>query len=66
MDDELAMAARVFGLPVETSWVMLLQLDSDKAVDWQWGDDGAIYFWIPAGDLAQARFDRVWVILQSP
>lgn len=66
MDGELADAAYVFGLPPETPWVMLLQLDSDKAVNWQWCDDGAIYFWIPAANLAQGRFDRVWVILQSP
>lgn len=66
MDDELARAARLFGLPPGTPWVMLLQLDSDKAVNWQWGDDGAIYFWIPVADLAEGRFDRVWVVLQSP
>ncbi len=66
MDDELARAARLFGLPPVTPWVMLLQLESDKAVNWQWCDDGAIYFWIPAADLAEGRFDRVWVVLQSP
>lgn len=66
MDDDLARAAQWFGLPPGTPWVMLLQLESDKAVDWTWCDDGAIYFWIPAADLAQGRFDRVWVILQSP
>lgn len=66
MDVELEIAARMFGLPVGTSWVMLLQLESDKAVNWQWCDDGAIYFWIPTADLAEGRFDRVWVILQSP
>ena len=66
MDGELEMAAGIFGLPVDTSWVMLLQLESDKAVNWQWSDDGAIYFWIPSADLAERRFDRVWVILQSP
>lgn len=66
MDDDLAQAAQWLGLPSGTSWVMLLQLESDKTVDWTWSDDGAIYFWIPAEDLAQGRFDRVWVILQSP
>ncbi|HEX7260801.1 MAG TPA: YwqG family protein, partial [Luteolibacter sp.] len=66
MDDELVRAARLFDLPPGTEWVMLLQLDSDKAVNWQWCDDGAIYFWIPAADLALGRFDRVWVVLQSP
>jgi hypothetical protein len=66
MDDEMSRAARLFGLPPGTPWVMLLQLDSDKAVNWQWCDDGAIYFWIPAADLAGGRFDRVWVVLQSP
>lgn len=66
MDDDLARAAQWLGLPPGTSWVMLLQLESDKAVDWTWCDDGAIYFWIPADDLAQGKFDRVWVTLQSP
>lgn len=66
MDDELARAARLFGLPLGTPWVMLLQLESDKSVNWQWCDDGAIYFWIPVTDLVEGRFNRVWVVLQSP
>lgn len=66
MDGELALAARCLGLPASTPWVMLLQLESDKSVGWTWCDDGAIYFWVPAEDLAQGRLDRVWVILQSP
>jgi len=66
MDHDLALAAQWFGLPPATPWLMLLQLESDKAVGWTWCDDGTIYFWIPADDLAQSRFDRVWVILQSP
>jgi uncharacterized protein YwqG len=43
---------------------LLLQLDSDRDLGWQWGDMGLLYFWIPDEDLAAGRFDRVWTILQ--
>ena len=64
MDDDLAAAAGHLGLPPGTAWTMLLQLDSDDDLGWCWGDAGLLYFWIPAADLAEGRFDRVWTILQ--
>lgn len=64
MDDDLAAAAPLLELPAHTPWTLLLQLDSDPDLDWQWGDMGVIYFWIPDEDLAAGRFDRVWTILQ--
>ncbi len=64
MDDELATAARTFKLPPDTRWTMLLQLESDRNLDWCWGDAGCLYFWLPTDDLAAARFDRCWVVLQ--
>lgn len=64
MDDELAAAARILGLAAGSPWTLLLQLDSDRDLGWQWGDMGCLYFWIPDEDLAAGRFDRVWTILQ--
>jgi uncharacterized protein YwqG len=64
MDSDLQTAARCYGLPADTSWTLLLQLDSDKDLDWCWGDAGYLYFWVPADDLATGRFDRCWVVLQ--
>lgn len=64
MDADLQFAARHFGMPEETTWTMLLQLDSDRDLGWCWGDAGYLYFWVPADDLAVARFDRCWLVLQ--
>jgi hypothetical protein len=64
MDDELALAAQLYGLPAETKWSMILQLDSDSDLGWCWGDAGCLYFWVPTKDLAEGRFDRSWVVLQ--
>jgi uncharacterized protein YwqG len=44
--------------------MLLLQIDSDDAIGWTWGDAGRLYFWIRKQDLAARRFDRVWTILQ--
>ena len=64
MDDDLAAAARILGLAAGSPWTLLLQLDSDRDLGWQWGDMGLLYFWIPDEDLAAGRFDRVWTLLQ--
>lgn len=29
-----------------------------------WGDVGRLYYWIRREDLAQRRFDKVWLVLQ--
>ena len=44
--------------------VLLLQLNSDDAMDWCWGDVGAYYFWIKHADLAVGNFDDVELILE--
>jgi len=45
-------------------WLLLLQLDTDDAVGWMWGDTGTLYYWIRRDDLLAARFDRTWMIFQ--
>jgi hypothetical protein len=64
MDAELAIGSVAHGLPADTPWTLLIQLDSNDDLDWNWADAGSLYFWIPTADLAEGRFDRVWTILQ--
>jgi uncharacterized protein YwqG len=45
-------------------WMLLLQLDSDDAAEFMWGDSGMLYYWIRKQDLASSRFDRVWMTMQ--
>jgi hypothetical protein len=45
-------------------WELLLQVDSDDDLGTMFGDGGRIYFWIRRADLAQARFDDTWLVLQ--
>lgn len=37
---------------------LLLQIDSDDAIGWSWGDFGCLYVWIARADLAAGHFDR--------
>lgn len=60
-DGELAPS----GLDRFIEWRLLLQVDSDDQMDLMFVDGGMLYFWIPAHDLKESRFDRVWTILQS-
>lgn len=64
MDDDLRTASRAQGLPEDTEWTLLLQLDSDQDLGWCWGDAGYLYFWISTVDLAAGCFERPWVTLQ--
>ena len=59
------LAAREGAASVE-NWRLLFQLDSFEMEDFDlnFGDDGALYFYIRTEDLKARRFDRVWVILQ--
>lgn len=45
-------------------WVLLLQLDTDDAAGWMWGDVGMLYFTARVSDLRSGRFDRTWMVLQ--
>ncbi|WP_379546206.1 DUF1963 domain-containing protein [Qipengyuania sp. DSG2-2] len=47
-----------------TGDMLLLQLNSDDAMDWCWGDVGAYYFWIKRSDLAAGDFGKVELILE--
>lgn len=53
---ELAAGAR--------NWRQLLQLDSDDAPGWMWGDTGVLYYAIPEQALAAREFDRSWLVMQ--
>lgn len=46
-------------------WMLLLQVDSDESVGMRWANAGMLYFWIRRDDLANQRFENVWVVLQS-
>ena len=52
--------------PSAQEWQLLFQLDTVEHEDFElmFGDCGRIYFYIRKEDLAQRRFDRVWLILQ--
>lgn len=45
-------------------WKLLLQVDSDDAPGWMWGDSGRIYYWIHMDALLARDFDNAWVVLQ--
>lgn len=52
--------------PSVREWQLLFQLDTVENGDFElmFGDCGRIYFYIRREDLAQRRFDRVWLIQQ--
>jgi uncharacterized protein YwqG len=45
-------------------WQLLLQLDCDRNLNWEWGDCGMLYFWIRSQDLARRDFSNVWCEMQ--
>ncbi len=51
---------------VRDEWQLLFQLDTVEQDDFElmFGDCGRLYFYIRREDLAQCRFDRVWLIQQ--
>ncbi len=56
--DRLEAALRV------ADWRLLLQLGTDREMGWDWGG-GALYFLLPAADLAAGRFERTWTVVQT-
>ena len=64
MAPDLAVASSAYGLPEDTEWVHVLQLDSVDELGWCWGDAGCLYFYLPLEDFTNHRFERPWVVLQ--
>ncbi|MFG0262146.1 MAG: DUF1963 domain-containing protein [Novipirellula sp. JB048] len=52
-----------FAYGAADDWLLLLQLF--ELGDMNWGDAGALYWFIHKNDLASGRFDRVWMVAQS-
>jgi len=47
-----------------SDWRLLLQVASEEAAGMMWGDLGSLYYWIRHEDLAAARFEASWTIVQ--
>jgi uncharacterized protein YwqG len=45
-------------------WRLLLQIDSDDALDFMWGDAGVLYFWIREEDARNRNFSKTWLTCQ--
>jgi uncharacterized protein YwqG len=45
-------------------WLLFLQIGSDRALDWMWGDEGLLYFALRNEDIRRRVFDRTWMVLQ--
>jgi len=45
-------------------WRMVLQVDSDDALDTEWGDTGMVYFWVREDSLEDGSFEVRWAELQ--
>jgi uncharacterized protein YwqG len=45
-------------------WRLLCQIASDDGSGFAWGDEGNLYFWIPAAALKARSFDATWMVLQ--
>lgn len=50
---------------LEVDDILLLQLDTDWAMQWMLGDCGVLQYWISLPDLRAQRFDRVRVTLEG-
>lgn len=47
------------------TWTLLLQVDHDETCDYQWLDEGRLYFLVNKDDLAKCRFDRCIGFIES-
>ncbi len=50
--------------PGADDWQLLLQLETDETAGWMWGDVGSLYYTIRQQDLADRRFEQIWMIFQ--
>jgi uncharacterized protein YwqG len=48
----------------QADWQLLLQVESDDAAGWMWGDVGALYYTVRSSEPAARKFDHGWMILQ--
>ena len=46
------------------NWRLLLQFDTDDAMDVMWGDAGVVYYWVEEHQARVGRFENAWLILQ--
>ena len=44
-------------------WLLFLQLGSDRALDWMWGDEGLLYFALRKEDMRRGAFDGVGALV---
>jgi len=45
-------------------WRLLLQMDTDDALDLMWGDCGTLYFWVEGRKARAGNFADAWVVMQ--
>jgi uncharacterized protein YwqG len=46
-------------------WKLLLQIETDKDIGWNWWDEGTLYFWVRESDGRKGDFSKVWMKLQT-
>jgi hypothetical protein len=61
--DSAQVDARLFDSGA-ADWRLLLQLDSDPEVPFEWGDGGTLYVLIPQRSLTALRFEDAWIVWQ--
>src|SRR5579872_637878 len=47
-----------------SEWQLLLQIDSDEKLIWNWGAEGRVFYWIRLQDLRALDFEHVWGMLK--
>lgn len=57
--------AETTGRGTYRDWVMLFQVNTDRELDYNWGDAGAMFYFIHRDDLKAGDFSKVWLIGES-